>query len=168
MGLGCWIALMNMVMTFSLQRLGKTQRSGTTSMNQVSIMINIFICQFFNSGILILVVFNSPFDSSNSTWFIRVGSALVYCQLAMLVLPYMLTLLERMQVFMMRCWDRSLSCDDKHTKHIIQSEYEQLYTGPEFILQVRYAHLLTTICITLSFSAAMPALYGVNFCILFV
>lgn len=150
-------------------------------------MINIFICQFLNTGILILVVFNSfvysgrsielsmqqnmlmgPFDEFDSEWFIRIGSALVYSQLAMLFFPHIFTILQSLRLFMVRCFDRSLSFNDKQTKKIIQSEYEDLYTGPEFILHVRYAQVLSTIFVTLSYSAGMPALYLLNFFILFV
>ena len=54
------------------------------------------------------------------------------------------------------------------TRKIIQSEYEDLYTGPDFILQVRYAQVLATIYVTLTYSSGMPALYFLNFFILVV
>jgi len=54
------------------------------------------------------------------------------------------------------------------TRKIIQSEYEDLYTGPDFILQVRYAQVLATIYVTLAYSSGMPALYLLNFFILVV
>jgi hypothetical protein len=43
-----------------------------------------------------------------------------------------------------------------------------LYTGPEFILHVRYAQVLATIFVTLTYSAGMPLLYALNFVILFI
>lgn len=51
---------------------------------------------------------------------------------------------------------------------IIQDDYENLYTGPYFILQVRYAQVLFTIFVTFTFSAGMPILYPINFIILFI
>jgi hypothetical protein len=56
----------------------------------------------------------------------------------------------------------------KNTSKIIQSEYEELYTGPEFILEVRYGQVLATIFATLTFASGMPSLYALNFAILFV
>lgn len=47
----------------------------------------------------------------------------------------------------------------RKTKKVIQSDYEDLYTGPFFILQIRYAQLLAVIFVSLTFSAGMPLLY---------
>ena len=43
-----------------------------------------------------------------------------------------------------------------------------MYTGPEFILHVRYAQVLSTIFVTFTFSSGMPVLYLLNFGILFI
>ena len=40
---------------------------------------------------------------------------------------------------MRRCSDRSCSCDKRKSKKYLQSEYEELYTGPEFLLDARLA-----------------------------
>jgi hypothetical protein len=68
----------------------------------------------------------------------------------------------------MRCFDRSLSFNTKKTLKITQSEYQDLYTGPKFILEVRYAQVLGTIFVTITFSSGMPALYALNLAILFI
>jgi len=186
-GVGCWIAFMNIVMTVTFQVLGKVYRGRSSSSNHEAMMHNIFICQFLNTGIVLLVVFNSfvydkryielhmkdsffmgPFDEFDSDWFLRIGTALLYAQLAMLFFPHIFTILQSIGLSCVRCFDRSCSFNDKQTKKIIQSEYEDLYTGPEFILHVRYAQVLSTIYVTLAYSSGMPLLYLLNFCILFV
>lgn len=92
--------------------LGKVYRGKTSSSNYEAMMLNIFICQFLNTAIVLLVVFSSfvydkryielhmkdsffmgPFDEFNSDWFLRVGTALIYAQIAMLFFPHIFTIL---------------------------------------------------------------------------
>lgn len=73
-----------------------------------------------------------------------------------------------MSLCLLRCLDRRLSLNTRKTSKIIQDDYENLYTGPYFILQVRYAQVLFTIFVTITFSSGMPVLYIVNFFVLLV
>ncbi len=57
-----------------------------------------------------------------------------------------------------RLCDRHCSSDMKKTKQLIQEDYETVYTGPEFDLQVRYANELTVIFVVLMYSSGMPVL----------
>ena len=50
---------MNIVMTVTFQALGKVFRGRSSSSNDEAMMHNIFICQFLNTGIILLTVFNS-------------------------------------------------------------------------------------------------------------
>ena len=86
----------------------------------------------------------------------------------MLVFPHIFTIFEALRICGVRCIDRKFSMTVSQTTKIIQSEYEDLYTGPDFILQVRYAQVLATIYVTLTYSSGMPALYFLNFFILVV
>ena len=58
-----------------------------------------------------------------------------------------------------RWFDRGCTSNKRRTKQIAQDEYEDLYTGPEFILQLRYAQILSQIFITMTFSSGIPILY---------
>jgi len=51
---------------------------------------------------------------------------------------------------------------------VTQAEYEDLYTGPEFILQLRYSQILAQIFITVTFSSGLPILYLITFASLFI
>jgi hypothetical protein len=86
----------------------------------------------------------------------------------MIVFPHISTILESVGLCCLRLLDRRCTCNTKNTSKIIQSEYEDLYTGPEFILEVRYGQVLATIFVTITFSSGMPGLYAVNFVVLFV
>lgn len=86
----------------------------------------------------------------------------------MIFFPHIFTIFQSMQLCFTRCMDRSCSFNTKKTHKIIQSDYENLYTGPEFILHVRYAQILATIFVTFTYSAGIPMLYPLNFVILFI
>jgi hypothetical protein len=38
-----------------------------------------------------------------------------------------------------RCLDRGCTCDKKKTKQRLQEDYERKYTGPDFLIEVRYS-----------------------------
>jgi hypothetical protein len=86
----------------------------------------------------------------------------------MLVFPHLFILFEAMGLGLMRCWDRKGSFNTKKTRCIIQDDYEKIYTGPEFVLEVRYAQIIFTIFVTFTYSSGMPSLYIYNFFIIFV
>jgi hypothetical protein len=86
----------------------------------------------------------------------------------MLVFPHIFILFEATVLAVIRCWDRKGSFNNKHTSKIIQDDYEKLYTGPEFVLEVRYAQILFTIFVTFTYSSGIPSLYIWNFFIVFI
>lgn len=108
------------------------------------------------------------FDEFNENWYLRIGTALFISQAVMVILPHFFTIFQAAGLCLVRCWDRRLSLNTKNTSCIIQSEYEDLYTGPEFILEVRYGQVLATIFVTVTFASGMPSLYALNFVIFFM
>jgi len=56
----------------------------------------------------------------------------------------------------------------RRTKKVIQAEYEQLYTGPEFILQTRYGQLLSIVFVAMTYSSGLPVIYLIVFAWMFL
>lgn len=108
------------------------------------------------------------YDEFNSKWFLNIGSALLITQAFMLVLPHIFVILEAIGVCVERCLDRRCTFDTKNTSKIIQSDYEDLYTGPYEVLEVRYGQVMATIFVTLTFCSGIPLLLPLTFGILFV
>ena len=148
---------------------------------------NIFAAHFINSALIIMLAQNSflwseeerasfdrgnlfvgVYDEFNSEWFLNVGSALLITQAFMLVVPHMFIVIQAIYLGCYRCYDRGFSFDTKNTKKIIQSEYEDLYTGPWFILEVRYGQVLGVVFVAFTFSAGIPLLLPLTFFILLV
>jgi len=64
----------------------------------------------------------------------------------------------------MRRWcDRRCSDDIRVTKQKTQREYENLYMGPEFIIDFRYSQILTLTFVCFLYSGGMPILYLFSF-----
>jgi hypothetical protein len=64
-----------------------------------------------------------------------------------------------MMTSLRRCWDRRCTSNSKKTRQIEQEDYEKVYTGPEFDLNVRYATAVSFVLFILMYSAGMPVLY---------
>ena len=69
---------------------------------------------------------------------------------------------------LLRCYDRSYTCNNRKTRQITQEEYEDLYTGPEYILQLRFAQVLGLLFTTMTYSSGMPILYPLAFLTLLI
>ena len=44
----------------------------------------------------------------------------------------------------------------------MQEDYEELYMGPEFLMEVRYSQIMTFFFITLMYSSGIPVLYIIS------
>ena len=58
-----------------------------------------------------------------------------------------------------RLYDRSFTFNHRQTRKAGQEDYEDLYTGPRPILQIRYAQTLSVVFLVMTFSAGLPILY---------
>lgn len=185
--IGTWTAIINVILTLACTVLGSFRKNDSGVANFRATTFAIFISQYVNTALIVLLAHNSflwdnetraeyskanvlvgVFDEFDDQWYLRIGSSIIFAQAAMVFFPHIFTILESMQLCCKRCVDRRCSFNTKKTRKIIQSEYEDLYTGPEFILHVRYAQVLATIFVTLTYSAGIPMLYALNFVILFI
>ena len=151
--LAVWISFTNIIFTVIFQKIGQTKRGKNTAENDASVSWNIFLVSYLNTAILILLAFNSFFashetidrnskndiyvglyDEFTSEWYIFIGMPIFASQCAMLVFPHLFTLLQAMSKCIERCLDRRFSLNTRKTSKIIQDDYENLYTGPHFIL----------------------------------
>lgn len=140
----------------------------------------IFVGQFVNTVVLTIISYHSfvfdtrsrqmnriqdvlmgPFDEFNERWYFIVGPSFVLIAVSQLFLPHMGPFMSWFLLFLRRCHDRKYSCSRRNTRKVIQSEYEDLYTGPEFPLDVRLAQTMVMIFMTLTFSSSVPILYAI-------
>lgn len=60
-----------------------------------------------------------------------------------------------------RAYDRGCRCSSKYTKSLSQADYEDTNTGLEFLLDFKYASMLTVLYVTMLYSSGIPILYVV-------
>ena len=69
-----------------------------------------------------------------------------------------------------RCCDRGCTCDEHKSRQLLQSEYEDLYIGPDFGLDGRLAQMIAIVWVVFMYSSALPALFPLtvlNFLIIY-
>mmetsp|Transcript_9202 Transcript_9202/g.10359 ORF Transcript_9202/g.10359 Transcript_9202/m.10359 type:complete len:1049 (-) Transcript_9202:179-3325(-) len=138
-------------------------------------IIKIFVSQFLNTGLLLLVIsarftsksptslLSGQFDDMNPTWYYAVGATLLLTMLIN-VFSFPITVLVFTAIkSLLRCCDRSCRKDPQKTKKKSQKSYINLYTGPEFGLDFRYAQVLTLIFICMFYGSGLPLLYFFTF-----
>lgn len=67
-----------------------------------------------------------------------------------------------------RCRDRSCSCDEHLTSTLSQAELNQLWMGPQLLLDERFAQLYSILFVCLAFSTGMPGLVPIAFLTFFL
>ena len=146
-----------------------------------------FLCQYINTAILYTFAYHSfmaddrlrvqnrmqdvligPFDEFNKRWYVVIGTSITINSLIITIQPHVGLLVKAVILNIRRFIDRGCTQNKRKTKQVTQDEYEDLYTGPEFILQLRYSQILAQIFITITFSSGLPILYSITFVSLFI
>jgi len=75
-----------------------------------------------------------PFDEFTQRWYFIIGVPLVFCLALQTLSPHFGVLLHSVFLQCRRWKDRRFTLDVRKTRQVVQSDYEDMYTGPEFIL----------------------------------
>ena len=131
----------------------------TRPVNEQKIMNNairaISWIQFINLGLVLLMlnisikgfkklklpagILQGDFDDISAGWYLDVGTQILFNMLLEIGAPHAIPFLQLAYFGIRRCLDRGCTCDQKKSKKLLQSEYEELYIGPEFLLDSRLA-----------------------------
>lgn len=109
-----------------------------------------------------------PYDEYNMRWYVTVGMSILLAVIFQIFFPHIGLILNSCKMGILRCYDRSYTCNNRKTRQITQEEYEDLYTGPEYILQLRFAQVLGLLFTTMTYSSGMPILYPLAFLTLLI
>mmetsp|Transcript_14014 Transcript_14014/g.23808 ORF Transcript_14014/g.23808 Transcript_14014/m.23808 type:complete len:888 (-) Transcript_14014:196-2859(-) len=177
--IGFFLAFMNLFLNlffdWMVSLVGKPKNRVTNLKCKV---LTIFLAQCFNTVIIFMLVFHSflivktrleasiygefiagPFPEFNERWYISVGTPIVFTLIVMILTPHMGIFFHFTARAIFRCYDRSCTCNYKNTKRPTQDDYEDLYTGPEYILPVRLAQMVAIVYMGMTFSSGLPVLY---------
>eukprot|EP00227_Mantoniella_beaufortii_P000812 CAMPEP_0197617748 /NCGR_PEP_ID=MMETSP1326-20131121/61189_1 /TAXON_ID=1155430 /ORGANISM="Genus nov. species nov., Strain RCC2288" /LENGTH=932 /DNA_ID=CAMNT_0043186643 /DNA_START=68 /DNA_END=2866 /DNA_ORIENTATION=- len=164
------IVVMNTFLNWVILKLVRFERHHSASSEQRSVMLKLFVSQFFNTAVNLVVIsasfpwlkrqlkgstaegllFEGDKEDLSPKWYQEVGYALV---LSMLVNP----MAQRAQTFVRSMkfkWQRTAA----RTAAVTQRQLNEAYEGEEFVLSVRYGEILNIIFVTMTFSAGIPLL----------
>lgn len=152
----------------------------TQSEMMTKITNGIFIAQFFNTGLIYLLVyanfsdtipylaqwFRGPYLDYDSGWYSTVGgSLLVYTMLFNSVFPQIMQIVGDLQLWLARRKDQGWEKDPIKapyaTKLTQVSQYIKLYSGPEYIVHYRYSGLLTTVYVAMMYGVGIPVMFPI-------
>jgi len=96
-----------------------------------------------------------------------IGSQIIFTIFLMLLFPHF-ELAPIIFKGILKCFDRHGTMNRYMTKQVIQEDYEKLYIGPEFNIQIRLGQVMTIIFVTMTYSSGLPILYFVSLIVFIV
>ena len=172
------ISLLNVVIIEVLELLSKFQKFHTRTQEKASNIVKMFLVQFINTGVVILIVnakisslslpgffpvFSGTFQDFTVEWYRVVGTTMMLTMLFNIVTPHLSSFCKLLFFGALRCFDRGCSCNARRTRKLLQEEYQDTYMGPEFLIEVRYSQIVSSFYILLLYSSGLPLLYFVGF-----
>jgi len=101
------------------------------------------------------------FDDFTQTWFNIIGYTIV---MRFIINPLQILLkssITTLWLGLKRCKDRKLTCDMRVTKSTNQRDYEKLYLGTAFELDLSYSEITNILFVTISLSPLLPQMYWI-------
>lgn len=131
----------------------------------VIILLVNFRLNFYLYGIPIIAGQYSEFSVD---WYRMVGSTIILTMLLRLITPHIITSFYILIKLCKRWYDRKWTLKKHHTRQVLQEDYEEINSGSDFLLDSRYASVLTTIFMVMMYSAGMPMMYLIGFGYFFI
>jgi hypothetical protein len=163
------IAAVNIAMIYFTRRIAETyERHRSLTTMYASIFNRVFLLQFVNVGIVVLVInsdwfLNRVLSSGlkgtadfDTFWYETVGS--------MIMLTCIMTIFSPHGGRCWSYWRRGKRVAAKAETLHTQRELNALLLGPPFRMAVRYAEMMSSIFVIFMYSAGMPILYLVGAC----
>ena len=85
-------------------------------------------------------ILSGMYDDFSVQWYRAVGSTISLTMIINIFTPHAGALIGYLVKGMQRAWDqRWCKCSRRTTHKSIEDEYKELYTGPEFLIEIRYS-----------------------------
>jgi len=165
------IIAVNTILKILIIKLIETIRYDTQSEKIAAITNGVFIAQFFNTGILLLLVnanisehFLGKFISSGKyydyypEWYQDVGTKIVKTMIINCIMPYITLGTSVMIPKMMRLLDGG---NPYKTKKTSMAKFKMLHGGKDYVIHFKYSNLLNITYITMMYGMGMPILFPV-------
>ncbi len=140
-----------------------------------SITNGVFAAQFFNTAIILLLVaanfkdaqlpgadtFNGPYNDFTPLWYSQIGFKVFQTMAINTIMPFVAFGTAFGMKFAFRFLDRGLSFDPYpyNTKKTSTQLYVDLYSGPEYLIHVKYSGILNVVFVCMMYGVGMPILF---------
>lgn len=173
-GISVIIIVVNGILKTSIIMLIQWVGEDTYSEQLSSITNGVFYAQFFNTGLLLLLVnanmtehkpslITSQIDNQyydySPDWYADVGQKLFQTMIIQSILPYVtLTtgfIIPRLKAYL----DNDFTGDVYKTKTTGLAQYINLYSGTDYVIHFKYSTVLNVVYITMMYGVGMPMLF---------
>jgi len=150
------IPLINSVITVSLTLLTSLEKNNNLTQDKSSNMIKIFIGQFINTGLLLLIVntridvikqwsndfpiFTGAYGDFSPAWFLNIGCTIFFTMIISIVTIHLGPVILAGIKFLFRCLDSGNQIGVGSKKNVTTA-FMKLYVGPELPIDARYAQV---------------------------
>ncbi len=148
-----------------------------TESEQTKLITNgVFLVQFFNTALLLLLVnanldeqsgffsifFSGAVPDFNSWWFSDIGNTLVGAMMFNIYWPVFEFFMWFGYRTLFRQLDKGLfKCDSNKTKKITIQQYVEIYSGPTFFIHYKYSSILNITFVTMMYGLGLPILFPI-------
>jgi len=148
-----------------------------THSEQVTAITNgVFAAQFFNTAILVLLVyanfaefgwelFKGPFYDFTPQWYAVVGYQIVQTMILNALMPLVTETVPILIGWLAQRHDQGWTLDEQQrlykTKTTQIYQYLDLYSGPTFIIHFKYSVILNVTYVTMFYGAGLPILFPI-------
>lgn len=148
----------------------------TNSEQLASITNGIFVAQFFNTGILILLVNGnmsehapkfltkfvvSTFYDYSPEWYETVGFKIVQTMIINSIIPYVTLGTSFVIPRILRGLDNKFTNSFYNTRKTSLSAYRDVYSGKDYYIHYKYSNIFNIVYITFMYGVGMPILFPV-------
>lgn len=92
----------------------------------------------------------------------NVGTLIIQTMIIELPLPHMFPLIQLAYYKILRARDRGCKKDRRISKMILQKDYEDIYTGSEFVFDYRLAQIVAFVQVTYMYNIGLPILFFIS------
>jgi len=172
--IGFIIIAVNLILKTCIIKLITWIGEDTVSEQLASITNGVFYAQFFNTGILLLIVNANMTEHSPHfitkyikgrhhdympDWYAEVGAKIVQTMLINSILPYVGLTTGFLIPMIKRGLDRKFSGNPYKTKKTSMAAYKDLYSGADYVIHFKYSGVLNIVYITMMYGMGMPILF---------
>jgi len=170
------IVATNFVLRMIMISLIKWIGEDTHSQQLKSITNGIFIVQFLNTGILLLLVqanlseydvpfvssaLDGPFTDFLPLWYVGVGYKIVQTMIVNAIFPFIEFGIAYTKLWVFRRMDDGFAKDSYKTKKTNMQTYIDIYSGPEYLIHFKYSGILNVTFVTMMYGIGQPVLFPI-------